>query len=147
MTSRRSLFGGRVGPPALTATLIRLCILTRCTSVQSKVPQMAKRSKGPNKSKAIRDYYDSHPDAKPRDVVVALKKKGISVNAQFVSTIRSVSKKKGGKIGKPGRPVGSGKKNGEVSYASLIKVKQIVDEMGGIQHARSALTALERLVD
>ncbi len=112
---------------------------------------MAKKSKGPNKSQAIRDYYNSHPGAKPKEVVAALKKKGIVVNAQFVSTIRSVSKKKGGKIGRPGRPVGSGKRetngSGEVSFNSLIKVKAIVDEMGGIGRARSALTALERLVD
>ena len=59
---------------------------------------MAKKSKGPNKSQAIRDYYKAHPNAKPKDVVSALKKKGIVVSAQFVSTIRSVSKKKGGKM-------------------------------------------------
>lgn len=110
---------------------------------------MAKKSKGPNKSKAIRDYYDAHPNAKPKEVVVALKKKGIHVNAQFVSTIRSVSKKKGGKIGRPGRPVGSGRRpgSGEVSYDSLLRVKRIVDEMGGIGQARNALTALEQLTD
>ena len=109
---------------------------------------MAKK-KGPNKSQAIRDYYKSHPDAKPREVVVALKKKGIVVNAQFVSTIRSVSKKKGGKIGRPGRPVGSGRRArpDEVSLDSLLKIKEIVDEMGGIGQARSALSALEQLVD
>ncbi len=119
---------------------------------------MAKKSKGPNKSKAIRDYYGSHPSAKPKEVVAALKKKGIVVNAQFVSTIRSVSKKKGGKIGRPGRPVGSTSNNhssrrarpavsGEVSLDSLLQVKRIVDEMGGIGNARTALAALEQLVD
>lgn len=111
---------------------------------------MAKKSKGPNKSQAIRDYYKSHPTAKPKQVVVALKKKGIVVNAQFVSTIRSVSKKKGGKIGRPGRPVGSGRRpigSKEVSLDSLLQVKRIVDEMGGIGKARMALTALEQLVD
>lgn len=109
---------------------------------------MAKK-KSQNKSQAIRDYYQSHPNAKPREVVAALKKKGVVVNAQFVSTIRSVSKKKGGKIGKPGRPVGSGRhpRPGDVSLDSLLKVKKIVDEMGGIGQARSALTALEQLAD
>ena len=112
---------------------------------------MAKKSKGPNKSKAIRDFYASHPDAKPKDVVVALKKKGIDVNAQFVSTIRSVSKKKGGKVGRPGRPAGTARRpsngSGDVSLNSLLKVKEIVDEMGGIGRARTALTALEQLVN
>ena len=40
---------------------------------------MAKKSKGPNKSQAIRDYYKSNPKAKPKDVVTALKKKGVDV--------------------------------------------------------------------
>ncbi len=115
---------------------------------------MAKKSKGPNKSQAIRDYYKSNPQAKPKDVVTALKKKGVDVSAQFVSTIRSVSKKKGGKVGRPGRPVGSTtakrgrpSRSQEVSLDALINVKRIVDEMGGIGQARSALSALERLVD
>ncbi len=41
-----------------------------------------------NKSQAIRDYYDDHPDAKPLDVVQALSAKGISVKPHVVSTTR-----------------------------------------------------------
>lgn len=48
---------------------------------------MAKR-KGPNKSEAIRNYYRRQPDAKPAKIVAALRKKGISVTAQQVSTCR-----------------------------------------------------------
>ncbi len=113
---------------------------------------MAKKRKSPNKSQAIRDYYKSHPNAKPKQVVAALKKKRITVDGQFVSTIRSVSKKKGGKVGRPGRPVGGGRRqsrpsSNDVSFDSLLKVKQIVDELGGIGQARLALSALEQLVD
>ena len=110
---------------------------------------MAKRKDvGANKSEAIRDYYKANPQAKPKEVASELKKKGIQVTPAFVSTIRSTSKKKNGVIGRPGRPVGSTTKrsNGEVSYESLLQAKKIVDQMGGIDEARNALTALENLI-
>ena len=119
---------------------------------------MAKKKAGAvNKSQCIRDYRKAHPTHKPKRIAEELGKQGIEVTAQFVSTILSTSKKKR-KIGKPGRPKGSGSKqkrarktasknsSGEVSYDSLLKIKVIVDEVGGIAAARTALDALERLV-
>ena len=129
---------------------------------------MAKKSGGPNKSKAIRDYYNAHPTAKPKEVAEALSKEGITVTPAFVSTIRSTSKKK--KVSKRGRPSTrqsarpstrpSARRGGrpsttrravsspdEVSIDSLLKVKRIVDEMGGVEDARNALAALEKLRD
>lgn len=122
---------------------------------------MAKKRSGPNKSKAIRDYYESNPDAKPAAVVDALKSKGITVTAAFVSTIRSTSKKKPGKkTGRRGRPKGSvskragrpakapaAKASASVSIDQLVKVKKMVAEVGGVGEARAALAALEKLLD
>jgi hypothetical protein len=115
---------------------------------------MAKKKAGVNKSKAIRDWKQANPRHKPKQIAAALGKKGIKVTPGFVSTILSTSKKKK-TIGKPGRPKGSRtvqagrspKPSTEISYESLLKVKQIVREMGGIEDARSALTALEHLLD
>ncbi len=42
-----------------------------------------------NKSQAIRDYYKANPAAKTSEVVDALGKKGITVNANFVATVKS----------------------------------------------------------
>lgn len=116
---------------------------------------MAKKKAGAvNKSQCIRDYHKAHPKHKPKQIAAELGKQGIQVTAQFVSTILSTSKKKR-KIGKPGRPKGSGSRQKKsrrgssaegVSYDSLLKIKSIVDEMGGIEEARVALSALERLV-
>ncbi len=124
---------------------------------------MAKKKTGaPNKSQAIREYYKAHPKAKPKEVASELKKKGINVSTAFVSTIRSNSKRKKtiGKPGRPpgkksvrrGRPVGSGgsrtaRGGQEVSIESLLKIKRMVEEMGGINETRTALTALEKLLD
>lgn len=122
-----------------------------------------KNASAPNKSLAIRNYYKAHPGAKPKEVASELKKQGIAVSTAFVSTIRSTSKKKK-VIGKPGRPpgkksaklgraVGSGagkssaRGRQEVSIDSLLKVKQMVEEMGGIGETRTALSALEKLLN
>lgn len=111
-----------------------------------------------NKSQEIRDYYGANPKAKPLEVVAAMKEKGIEVNAQFVSTVKSNSKKKpttrkstkapakksttSKRVGRPPATTG-----GAVTFDSLIKAKQLIEEMGGIDGARSAIAAYEQLLD
>ncbi|WDQ19295.1 hypothetical protein [Rhodopirellula sp. P2] len=127
---------------------------------------MAKKSGGPNKSQSIRDYYAANPDAKPMEVAAELSKKGIVVTPAFVSTVKSTTMGKSAKKSarksakkpavsakkstgaKRGRPVGSTNKatSNEVSLDSLIQVKKIVEEMGSVQDAKNALTALEKLM-
>lgn len=127
---------------------------------------MAKKSGGPNKSQAIRDYYGANPDAKPMEVAAELGKKGIVVTPAFVSTVKSTTMGKSAKKSarksakkstasakkstgaKRGRPVGSTNKttSNEVSLDSLLQVKKIVEEMGSVQDAKNALTALEKLM-
>ncbi len=124
-----------------------------------------KKSNGVNKSQAIRDYYAANPSAKPMEVADAMKAEGIDVNAQFVSTVKSNSKKSK-KTGRRGRPAGVSAKSagpakkvgrpatakanlssGEVSLDSLINAKKLVEEMGGAENARNAISGLEQLMD
>ncbi|MCC9601841.1 hypothetical protein LOC67_14870 [Stieleria sp. JC731] len=118
---------------------------------------MAKKGSGPNKSLEIRNYLAKKPDAKPREVVEAMKAKGIEVSAQFVSTVKSTSKKSGGVHRGPGRPAGSTKKSvaparrpaastsgDKISIESLIRLKAVVEDLG-IEETRVALNALEQL--
>lgn len=123
------------------------------TSPKASLIMAKKKAAKVNKSKEIRDYKRAHPNHTPKVIAEALGKKGIEVSAQFVSTVLSTSKKKK-VIGKPGRPKGSTKSagarratNGAVSFESLLRVKEIVDEMGSVDEARSALEALEQLMD
>lgn len=133
---------------------------------------MAKKKAGePNKSQSIRDFSKDNPTMKPKQISEELGKKGVAVSPGFVSTILSTSKKKS-KVGRPGRPAGASKKkttskvksvravgrpkgakvaaasksSGSVSVDSLLKVKQLVAEVGGISEAKSALTTLEKLM-
>ncbi len=122
-----------------------------------------KKSSGVNKSQAIRDYCEANPSAKPMEVAEAMKAQGIDVNAQFVSTVKSNSKKskKTGRRGRPagvsakqgapakkaGRPAASRSRNGELSLDSLINAKKLVEELGGVENARNAISVLEQLMD
>jgi len=110
---------------------------------------MAKKAKGgPNKSSEIRNYKDANPTASPKEIAEALGKQGIGVSAQFVSTVLSNAKKKGGKIGKrgpkPGRKAAAAAAIGDVQQ--LIKAKKLVDQLGGVEAARSAINALAQLL-
>ena len=121
---------------------------------------MAKKKADVNKSLEIRNYMTDNPKAKPRDVVAALKDRGIEVSAQFVSTVKSTSKKKG-PAKRRGRPVGSTNKKAaamtkpvaarkpgdKVSVQSLLKLKRVVKEIGSIEEAKAALATLEQLSD
>lgn len=106
---------------------------------------MAKKAKGgPNKSSAIRDYKAANPAATPKEIAEALGKNGIGVSAQFVSTVLSNAKKKGGKIGKRG-PKPGGRKAASGNLEQLITAKKMVEQLGGIDNARAALNVLAQL--
>jgi hypothetical protein len=117
---------------------------------------MAKKSSGVNKSKAIREYYEANPRAKPMEVSEALKKKGITVSPGFVSTIRSTSKSKKGKkkstraraskVTPRSRPAAGATSKADVSIESLVKLKSVVSELGGIDKTRNVLDGLETLM-
>jgi len=125
---------------------------------------MAKKTSGPNKSQAIRAYYEANPEAKPKQVVEALAAQGVDVTAAFVSTIKSTSVNKSAKPAKAKRgpkaattsvkapkaaaaKPAAAKASGGVSIDSLIKAKSLVRDLGGIDNALSALAALKRLAD
>jgi hypothetical protein len=120
---------------------------------------MAKKSGGPNKSQAIRDYYAAHPNAKPKEISTELKKQGIDVTPAFISTIRSTSMGKKKKTVKtasakaapaaaPAKASSAAKASStNISIESLIKAKSLVRDLGGIDAAIATLSALKRLAD
>ncbi len=69
------------------------------------------RAAGPNnKSQAIRDAVAANPNMGPKDIAAMLQKQGFNVNAQYVSTIKSNSKAKGGAAPKAARGNATSKK-------------------------------------
>jgi len=47
-----------------------------------------------NKSAMIREYLDGHKDAKPKEIVAALKEKGVDVSPNMVSIVKAKAKVK-----------------------------------------------------
>lgn len=76
--------------------------------VQRGATTVAKgKTEGVNKSAAIREYLSSNPDAKPAEVVAALKEKGVDVKPGLVGLVKyAKSGKKAARRGKPGRKPG-----------------------------------------
>ena len=124
---------------------------------------MAKKRSGPNKTQAILDYRAANPDSKPKGISEALAKDGIKVSPGYVSTILSKSKKTGGKTGRRGagrpkatRAVKTGRStkakskstsSGDVNVDALMKIRDLVKDVGGVDEVRSALSTYEKLVD
>jgi hypothetical protein len=113
---------------------------------------MAKRAKGgPNKSLEIRNYKAANPSASPKEIAEALSKGGMSVSAQFVSTVLSNARKKGGKVGKrgpkPGRKAAMAGASNSVAtdIQNLIKAKKLIEQLGGVDQARAAINAMAQL--
>jgi hypothetical protein len=112
---------------------------------------MAKKAAaGPNKSKAIREYKNSHASAGPKDISAALAEQGVDVTAGFVSTVLSNAKRRG-KKGKRrgGRPAGTGagaKPGRKDALSQLVLAKKMSDQFGGVEKARAALDALAQIL-
>ena len=101
-----------------------------------------------NKSQAIRDYSAANPEAKPRAIAAALKKQGVNVTPEFVSTVRSNDKRNHGNTGR-GRKLGMVNAGGKGAISQavplLIQAKKMADLLGGTRKAREALDALDEL--
>jgi hypothetical protein len=106
---------------------------------------MAKRKI--NKSEAIRMYLKDHPDAGPKQVGNALKKKRITVQPALVSNVKANLRRKSGEV----KPRLNGPRRGRPSKASLVNVDDLVlarefcRRVGGIEAARVALDAIAKL--
>ena len=96
-----------------------------------------------SKAQAVRDEFAAQgASARPKDVIAALKAKGITVAPAQVSNIKAtLLKKKGAKK----RTGGAAHSNGHLSIESLIKAKKLAERLGGIDVALKALTALSKL--
>ncbi len=113
---------------------------------------MAKKSASSvNKSELIRNIKGENPAFKPIDICDVLKKEhGIVVKPAYVSTILSQAKARelAGKVpGKRGRPrLETLDQGSNVSFDNLLKAKHLVDQVGGVAEAISAIHALTKIL-
>ncbi len=95
---------------------------------------------GVSKADAIRAKFDQLGyDARPRDVIAALKSEGVKVTSAQVSMLRA-KLTANGSSGKVPATASS------VPFEHLVAAKQLADRLGGINKARMALESFAKLV-
>lgn len=129
-----------------------------------------KRAGGTSKSDLIRSTSAENPTAGPTEVAKIIQTAhSIKVSPAMVSTVLSQDRTRGGKPAKRGRPPksesgsngkstsgsrSSGNKPGRkpaaqaggVSVETLVRIKRLADEMGGVGEAKKALDALSQIL-
>ncbi len=107
------------------------------------------RKEGINKSQAIRDIAsEMGGKPRPRDVIVALKEKGIDASPALVTNVlsRNGMSKRGRKGRRKAAVHAAAVGSHEPSIAALIEAKKLVNSVGSIAGAKKALDALSRLM-
>lgn len=116
---------------------------------------MAKKKPSVNKSAAIREYLESHPGAKPKEIITELRKNGVVVKAGSVSMVlygpSSKSAKSGARRKKKAarrtttKSAAPASASTELSANDILAVKALTDQLGGIDAARAAINTLLEL--
>lgn len=101
---------------------------------------MAKKLVRGARSQAVRDYLAKNPTANVKTVVEELAKEGIKVSGALVGAIKYTKGKKAKRKRIKAAAVSEG-----LDLNQLIAVKRLVNELGGIERVKHALTALEKL--
>ena len=100
-----------------------------------------------NKAAEIRKYLQKNKDAKPAEVVQALKERRITVTAQQVSTTKNQWKKKVQKAKPKSRPRLSRSQADRpqpmVCIDDVRMAKKFVAQIGGVEKAQTAISCLE----
>ncbi len=114
---------------------------------------MAKSKEDINKSQAIREALKANPDKSPSEIAELLKAKGVDVNGQYVSTIKTNMRKTRRAVRKMRRSIrragrmsklvgGNPTDNGlQVMNAAL----ELMKIAGGLEQARAALSTVEEI--
>lgn len=112
----------------------------------SEPKKKVRRKRRGNKSRAIREYINDHPDASPTEVVEALKERRMRVTPAMVSTTKWKMSQADGSSGngRRGRKPGSGRSS-QISVDSLMIAKRAAEQMGGVDELERALSALKKL--
>jgi hypothetical protein len=96
-----------------------------------------------NKSEAIRNALKADPNKSPSEIAEALQAKGVKVNAQYVSVVKSSMKTKRKKATQ-GRKTARG---GKMSNGSspLTAALNFIRAAGGLKEAKETLSTVEEI--
>lgn len=103
-----------------------------------------------SKTAAIKAALRAHPTKGPTELAELLKAEGWDMKAQSISVVKSAmkAKKKARKAAAaPALDTAPVVPKDAVSVGLLVKAKKLVQELGGVKEAKTALNALAQLLD
>ena len=105
---------------------------------------MAKKA-AVNKSQAIRDALAANPSKSPSEIAELLKADGITITAQYVSTIKSNAKIKTRRkvVARRGRPARGGALGAGMS--TMDAALALIKSAGGLEQAKNVLSTIEQI--
>lgn len=111
---------------------------------------------GATKSELIRRAKQANPSAGPTEIAAQiLAEHNQKVSPAMVSTVLSQDRTRGGKPSKrgrppkstkPGRKSGSKAVRGDLSIETLLRIKKLAEDLGGVAEAKKALDALSQIL-
>ncbi len=121
----------------------------RTSEPEPKPADATKEQPKGTKSGAIRAALKAHSEKGPTEIAELLNAQGWDVTAQRVSVVKSAlkAKKKAKKAEPAPQPAAVELPKDAVSIGLLCKAKKLVQELGGIKEAKTALNALAQLLD
>ncbi len=102
------------------------------------------------KTAAIKAALKANPKKLPKEIAELLNADGWDVKPQNISVVKSAikAKKKGKKAAPAATPEAAPDlPKDAVSIGLLVKAKKLVQELGGVKEAKTALNALAQLLD
>lgn len=109
---------------------------------------MAKLKRG-EKTRAVREYIAGNPEASPKAIVAGLAATGMKIKLGLANSLkygrRKPGRRKAPSVRVAARKSGRHATNGAVTVAQLIELKRFADSLGGLDHVRTALDALQQL--
>jgi hypothetical protein len=117
--------------------------------VKKKLVKKAALKADVNKSQEIKNALAATPSMSPKEIATALTAKGVNVTPAYVSTIKTSLKAKKAakkKVGRKKRASKAAPATG-ITFDQLRRAKEMAQQLGGVENAQEALSALSELVD
>lgn len=110
---------------------------------RKRKPAVAKKRRLGNLSDAIRGYLSQHPEAKPKEIRIALSKEGVKVATGLISNVKHTFQKK--VVAPKVRVAARSASASSVTVEQLLEVRHLAQALGGVENVRKALDTLEQL--
>ena len=124
----------------------------KTTEPEAKPVEAAPEAAPVNKTAAIKAALKANAKSTPKEISEMLQAQGLDVSPGYVSTIKTNMKAKNKKAKKAAaapasEAAGPVVPKDAVSVGLLVKAKKLVQELGGVKEAKTALNALAQLMD